>query len=107
MNPIRIGSKGKNKSVTVESVLLLLFLTVAAQFEMVDANRRYNTPCAFDFFSNRNAKSGSFFSPLYPQNYPAHSHCIYAFHGLPDELVRVTFRQILLGNGDRRGFVNT
>jgi len=68
----------------------------AAQYEMAGASRRYGTSCSYDFFSNRITKTGAFFSPLYPQNYPPFSRCQYAFHALPGEVVRLHFNSIRL-----------
>ena len=68
----------------------------AAQYEMTGASRRYGTSCSYDFFSNRITKTGSFFSPLYPRNYPSFSRCQYTFHGLPGEVVRLHFHRIQL-----------
>jgi len=63
---------------------------------MTSASRRYGTSCTYDFFSNRVTKTGVFFSPLYPQNYPPSSRCQYAFHGLPGEVVSLHFNSIRL-----------
>jgi len=68
----------------------------AAQYEMPGASRRRGTSCSYDFFSNRITKTGAFFSPLYPRNYPPFSQCKYAFHALPGEVIRLHFNSIRL-----------
>ncbi|XP_074658183.1 suppressor of lurcher protein 1-like isoform X2 [Tubulanus polymorphus] len=42
------------------------------------------------------SKNGQFFSPRYPQNYPAKSNCQYIFYGLQDEVIQLLFRNIQL-----------
>lgn len=65
---------------------------------MVGASRRWGMPCVYDFYSNKNVKRGSFFSPLYPQNYPPGVSCLYVFHGMRDERVIVAFQNIRLAS---------
>ena len=80
----------------------LFFLFFSAQFEIVGGNRRWGTQCTYDFYSNKTPKSGRFFSPRYPQNYPPGANCQYVFYGLDGERVKVTFQNIQLENIDGR-----
>ena len=89
----------KYKALTRSAVkgLTALFCRLStAQYEMTGASRRYGTSCSYDFFSNRITKTGIFFSPLYPRNYPPFSRCQYAFHALPGEVVHLHFKRIRL-----------
>ena len=54
--------------------------------------------CNFDFVSNASisSKTGRFFSPSYPQNYPNATRCFYRFSALPHERVVLEFKDILL-----------
>ncbi|KAK3096487.1 hypothetical protein FSP39_000624 [Pinctada imbricata] len=57
-------------------------------------------PCSYDFHSFHNNTKGYFFSPLYPQNYPANSKCSYTFYGHAiDERVKIIFMNIQLQQG--------
>lgn len=67
---------------------------------MTSASRRWGPECVYDFYSNKNSKRGAFFSPLYPQTYPRHCHCLYVFNGQRNERVRLTFSNIQLA-GDK------
>lgn len=65
-------------------------------FEMVGGSRRWESPCTYDFYSSRTSKSGRFFSPNYPQNYPPDAVCLYYFYAQPGERVQISFNSIQL-----------
>jgi len=73
--------------------IIMLF---SALFDPVGGTKRWDSQCSFDFYSNKNTKTGSFFSPGYPQNYPTNSNCFYFFYGSHDERVLITLINVQL-----------
>ena len=76
--------------------------SISAQFDMKGSQRRSGSRCVYDFISSSTFKSGQFYSPMYPQNYPAKSDCQYAFEAFSDERVIITFNTIQLGITSKR-----
>ncbi|XP_041351240.1 suppressor of lurcher protein 1-like [Gigantopelta aegis] len=66
----------------------------------IDGTKIPGTPCTYYFDSNKNKKSGNFFSPFYPQNYKPNYSCQYHFIAGPDEKVKIVFRNIQLYPSD-------
>ena len=77
-------------------------LCVTAQFEVKGVIKRWGDRCLYEAHSSPGNKEGRFFSPLYPQNYPPDTNCVYILHGLEKEKVKVIFKNIQLENIDGR-----
>ncbi|RWS05776.1 cubilin-like protein, partial [Dinothrombium tinctorium] len=60
------------------------------------------THCDYQFLSitMSGRRSGKFFSPNFPSNYPKNIHCAYHFMGKYNEKVKILFEKIDLGNED-------
>ncbi|ESO09927.1 hypothetical protein HELRODRAFT_167752 [Helobdella robusta] len=68
-----------------------------SQFQMVGGVRKWNTPCHYEFYDlPKGLSSGKFFSPRYPQNYPARTHCHYHFFATHPRVVKVLLQNIQL-----------
>lgn len=87
------------KSIKRTYFLCILF---AAQFEIQGGVPRWGTRCAYDFRSDKNTKTGTLFSPRYPQNYPPDENCQYYFFGEDRERVKLVFKNVQLENIDGR-----
>ena len=87
----------------IEGKYIKCIILFSAQFQMVGGSKSWGSMCGYDFYSNDNGKkTGTFYSPGYPQNYPPQSTCNYKFHGLKNERVRITFQNIQLEAIDGR-----
>ncbi|RWS22518.1 cubilin-like protein, partial [Leptotrombidium deliense] len=62
------------------------------------------TQCDYQFLSitMQGRRSGKFFSPDFPSNYPKNIRCAYHFMGKYNEKVKISFERIDLGNEDMR-----
>ncbi|KAK6169623.1 hypothetical protein SNE40_020630 [Patella caerulea] len=66
----------------------------------ISGTRVPGTQCTYYFTSNNYNKTGRFFSPKYPQPYPASATCQYHFEALPGERVQLFFQNIQLHHQD-------
>ncbi|XP_064627672.1 suppressor of lurcher protein 1-like isoform X2 [Lineus longissimus] len=71
------------------------FKFLSADEFVTNGIKQYGTQCTYIMASSQR-KKGKFFSPQYPQNYPADAECQYVFKGMPEEQVVVTFENIQL-----------
>ena len=71
-------------------------LCVSAQFQLQGGSQRWGSKCTFHFQSNKLNRAGRFFSPRYPQNYPANTYCQYIFSAMRNERIAIVFQNIQL-----------
>ncbi|PAA57028.1 hypothetical protein BOX15_Mlig000095g1 [Macrostomum lignano] len=57
-----------------------------------------NSDCDQQFLSSQQTKSGRFFSPRHPQNYPPGIACTFVFRALPGERIRLDLQGLSLGS---------
>lgn len=72
-----------------------LFTLIADAYK-TDGIPEFGTNCDYNIQSIPQSKTGKFFSPRFPQEYPKNSNCHYTFIGHESERVRIKFDLIML-----------